>query len=128
MRDLGGKRLCRAVTTNADGAVKAWTATDPDTGRLYVYLVNKSGVARLAAVSAGVGSSSSPAATVSRITDPQGCSGKATGIDGAQMPAGGTFGWTGRPTSTVAPGDVYDVQLEPCQSAVLELSPSGDKR
>jgi hypothetical protein len=120
LRDLGGKRLCRAMTTNnTDGAVKAWTATDPATGRLSVYLVNKSQTGRDALV-VRVPGEAAGAARVSRITDAGGCAGKDTGIDGSRLPPTGSFSWTGTPvTPNVAGG--YDVTLDPCQSVLLDL-------
>jgi hypothetical protein len=121
LRGLGGKRLCRAMTANnADGSVKAWTVTDPQSGQVSVYLVNKSQVAHAAtAIAVGQPALGGPA-RISRITDAGGCAGKTTGIDGSSLPADGTFSWPGAPL-TANPAGGYDVTLAPCQSALLEL-------
>ena len=123
LRDLGGKRLCRSTTANNDGTVKAWTLTDPDTGHRYVYLVNKSQLGRPTTIDAALGGSVSTTAVISRITDPAGCAGKGTGINGQTLSPGGSFAFRGAPLASDPTGQLFEVTLEPCQSALVELDP-----
>jgi hypothetical protein len=124
LRDLGGKRLCRAVAANdPDGGVKAWSATDPATGHVLVYLVNKSADVRPTTVTGATGAALT-SATVSRISDAAGCNGKGTGINGARLTAAGRLSWRAAP-AVPGPAGSYDVQLQPCQAAVLDVSPAG---
>jgi len=122
LRDLGGKRLCRATTANSDGEVKAWSLTDPDTGRRYVYLVNKSQVTRAATVDEALAGNLASTATISRITDPGGCAGKSTGINTNALASDGTLAARGDALAPDATGQLYDVELQPCQSVVIELA------
>jgi hypothetical protein len=119
LRDLGGAKLCRALTANNDaGAIKGWTATDPVSGRVSVYIVNKSQTPQSVGVTAP--GELSAKARVSRITDPGGCGGKATSIEGATLPTDGAFSWRDAPAASTA--GIYDLSLAPCQSLRLELT------
>lgn len=124
LRDLPGKRFCSAVTAVAAGQnVKSWTLVDPTSQRLQVYAVNKSDA------DAGDVTLTTPlqyagAASVSRITDPAGCGGHKSSIEGARLPSTGAFTWTPTTLDPVAMS-TYSIHLEPCQTALLDIPVTG---
>jgi hypothetical protein len=120
LRDLPGKRFCNAVTAlSAASSVKSWTLVDPATQHLLVYAVNKS-VSDAGDVALTTPVQYAGAASVSKITDPDGCGGRKSSIEGARLPTQGAYTWS--PT-TVAPvaASTYSIHLEPCQTALIDI-------
>ncbi len=122
LRDLPGKRFCRTATLLSPGvAVKTWTLTDPVSGRLFVYTVQKAD--RASPVTVSVPSGFAPTAALSRIGDPDGCAGRKTDIEGARLPGNGSYAWEPK-AITPRPGTTsYDIEVGPCQTALLALTP-----
>jgi hypothetical protein len=124
LRQLPGTRFCNAVTSAAEGSrVKTWTLIDPDTQHLLVYAVNKSDTDAAGQVTLTTPLRYGGKASVSRITDPAGCMGRKTDIEGSRLPTSGAYTWT---PSTIEPtaGSLYSLQLDGCQSALIEIAPA----
>ncbi len=111
-----------ALSVTTGERVHAYALRDEPSGRLYVYVLEKSGTGHSGTVRitvpAGYGD-----AYLSRLGDAGGCAGKTTGIDGAHLDPAGTFAWEAqRPRP--APGTTrYDVPLGPCQAVLLSVGP-----
>lgn len=124
LRDLPGKRFCNAVTTVPSGGhVKTWTLVDPTTQHLLVYAVNKGESDAAGDVALTTPMEYGGKASVSRISDPDGCSGRKSSIEGARLPTQGAYTWT---PATVEPtaASLYSVHLDACQSALIDIAPA----
>jgi hypothetical protein len=121
LREMPGKRFCNAVTAvgSAD-TVKSWTLIDPSTKSLLIYAVNKDAADKAGDVTVATPLDYTGTASVSRITDPDGCSGRKTDIDGARLPGEGAYSWPTEPLSPVA-ASTYTIHLGPCQSALVQI-------
>jgi hypothetical protein len=121
LRELAGKQFCNAVTTvpMSDTTVKSWTLIDPASKRLFIYAVNKTD-ATASDLTLTTPLQYTGNAAVSRVGDPDGCSGKKSNIEGSRLPTNGAFSWT--PTSvTPFAASAYSIHLEPCQTALIEI-------
>lgn len=126
LRHVPGRTFRNTWTTvrSAGGAVSSWALADPRSGRLYVYLVERSGTGRRGIVRVTVPAGLTGPAYLSRVSDLGGCGGKTTGVNGTRLAADGTLAWSGRPVRPV-PGSStqYDVLLGSCESALLSVGP-----
>lgn len=122
VRDLAGQQLCPATSSGLHaGRLAAWSVRDPVSGRVGVYLINKSG-ARLSATVRAADLSGAGAAAVSRIEDPGGCLGRSTSINGVRLGRNGRLNWP-LAEQTATPAGLYEVTLQPCQSVLLQVVP-----
>ncbi|GAC1440771.1 MAG: glycosyl hydrolase family 79 C-terminal domain-containing protein [Mycobacteriales bacterium] len=122
LKDAVGKSFCRTATAAAPDSVKSWGLIDPATQHVLVYVVNKApdsgGPVVVAAPSGYAGG-----AVVSRIADPQGCAGRTSAVDGSRLPTHGQFSWTPAAAAAVPGTSSYTVDLAPCQTALLDITP-----
>ena len=123
LKNIAGKQFCQATTVVSAGrSVKSWTLHDPATGHLLVYVVEKdagSGPVTVVAPASYTGG-----AVVSRISDPNGCGGRDTNIQGATLPTQGRFNWTPSAVHQVGEAPTYAMALTACQTALIDISPT----
>lgn len=107
-------------TARPAGIIKAWALSSPAGTHLYIYVVNKSDLDGSASITPSAGYLGG--ATVSRIADPGGCSGRRPTINGALMPSSGRFTWTPMGIQPQAATDTYRLDLGPCETALLDVT------
>ena len=123
LKDAIGKSFCRTQTAAAPlSSVKTWGLIDPATQHVLVYVVNKApqsgGPVVVAAPSGYAGG-----AVVSRLADPDGCAGRQSEVEGSRLPTHGQFSWTPASAAAASGTSSYTVDLAPCQTALLDITP-----
>lgn len=120
LKHVAGKTFCRTAT--AGNTVKSWGLMDPVGKHVLVYVVNKAtdvgGTVDVAAPTGYAGG-----AVVSRISDPDGCAGRKSAIEGSRLPTQGDYSWTPQAVAANAGTSSYSIDLAPCQTALLDITP-----
>jgi hypothetical protein len=123
LRDVPGKTFCSSFESVSSGQnVKSWTLLDPTSKALFVYLVEKGGPGHSGNVTLAVPAQYGGPAQVSRITDPDGCSGRRTGIEGFRVPTNGELTWQPQTVKPDVGKASYTVDLQSCQTALVKIS------
>lgn len=119
LRDLPGTQLCPLEAASPD--VRSWATQDPVSGvqRVYAVHARSRGPVQVVTVSAP---GRTDTALLRTLTDPRGCLGRSTGVDGAQLTSAGRLVDQPRLVRASA-GGAFSFGLRPCESAVLELPP-----
>jgi hypothetical protein len=118
-------RVFRPVTVTPvdDRPVGCYALADERTGRLYVYVLDRSGRGGSGTVGVTVPAGLTGTAYLARLGDAGGCAGKTTGINGAKLPPDGAYTWPGRTVRPAAGTSRYDLALGPCEVLLLSVGP-----
>lgn len=117
-----GRRFCGVSTTNAaNQLVRTWAVTDPATGRVYTYAINKGGAGRAGTASVSAPGGHTGTAFLNVMRDTGGCVGKTTSIQGATLPVDGRYAWTGVPIGPVPGTRRYEFTLPECATALVSV-------
>ena len=123
LKMIAGKKFCQSTTVVTAGrSVKSWTLEDPTTRHLLVYVVEKD--TQAGPVSIVAPQNYTGGAVVSRISDPSGCGGRQTDVQGATLPTQGDFTWTPSAVYQVPTAPTYGLGLTGCQTALIDISPA----
>jgi hypothetical protein len=117
-----GRRFCGVSTANASGQlVRTWCLTDPSTNRLYAYAINKGGSGKAGKVGISAPAGHTATGFLNIMSDADGCAVKTASIQGATLPANGSFTWTGAPLNPVSGTTRYEFTLRECSTALLSI-------
>jgi hypothetical protein len=113
-----GRRFVGVQTSNASGQlVRTWALRDPS-GRTYAFVINKGGAGKAGTV--GLTGPRTGTAFLNLLAS-GGCSGKDPLIEGARLPANGTYTWTGRAIAPVSGTTRFEFTLPECSVALVSL-------
>ncbi|HEU4349572.1 MAG TPA: hypothetical protein VFR35_17485 [Actinoplanes sp.] len=117
-----GRRFCAVSTSNATGQrVRTWALLNTGTNRIYAYVINKGGTGKAGTVSVTAPAGHTGTAFLNVMQSPGGSYGKATGIEGATLPANGAYTWSGRALNPVPGTTRYQFTLPESATALLSI-------
>lgn len=111
------------VTPGDDRPLGCYALADERTGRLYVYVLERSGRGGSGVVGVTVPAGLTGTAYLARLGDAGGCGGQTTGINGAALPPDGAYSWPGRTVRPAAGAARYDLVLGACEVLLLSVGP-----
>jgi hypothetical protein len=113
-----GRRFVGVQTSNATGQlVRTWALRDAG-GRTYAFVINKGGTGKAGTV--GVTGPRAGTAFLNLLAS-GGCSWKDPLIEGARLPANGTYTWTGRSIGPVSGTTRFEFSLPECSIGLVSL-------
>jgi hypothetical protein len=117
-----GKRFCAVSTSNASGQlVRTWALVNPSTNHIYAYVINKGGSGKAGRVSVSAPAGHTATGFLNVMSDAGGCLGKTTAIQGARLPASGSYTWRGTALDPVPRTRRYEFTLPECSTALLSI-------